>query len=60
MFRRIRVLDAAAIELSNACRLVLDPNAPDVALREVFAALADFRSTSESLVWSFYRKDALG
>ena len=40
-FRRIKDLDAAAIQLSKVCRLVLDPNVPDVALREtVFAAIA--------------------
>ena len=40
-FRRIKDLDVAAIQLSKVCRLVLDPNVPDVALREtVFAAIA--------------------
>ena len=40
-FRRIKDLDAAAIQLSKICRLVLDPNVPDVALRKaVFAAIA--------------------
>jgi hypothetical protein len=39
--RRIKDLDAAAIELSKVCRLILDPNVPDVALREtVFASVA--------------------
>ena len=40
-FRRIKDLDAAAIQLSKVCRLILDPNVPDVALREAaFAAVA--------------------
>ena len=39
--RRIKDLDAAAIQLSHVCRLILDQNVPDVALREaVFAAIA--------------------
>jgi TnpA family transposase len=39
--RRIKDLDAAAIQLSQVCRLILDQNVPDAALREaVFAAVA--------------------
>jgi hypothetical protein len=39
--RRIKDLEAAAIQLSKVCRLILDPNLPDVALREtVFAVIA--------------------
>jgi TnpA family transposase len=39
--RRIKDLDAAAIQLSQVCRLILDANVPDAALREaVFAAVA--------------------
>src|SRR5260370_11720869 len=39
--RRIKDLDAAAIELSKVCRLILDPSVPDVVLREtVFASVA--------------------
>ena len=39
--RRIKDLDAAAIQLSQVCRLILDQNVPDAALREaVFAAIA--------------------
>ena len=39
--RRIKDLDAAAIQLSHVCRLILDQNVPDAALREaVFAAVA--------------------
>ena len=39
--RRIKDLDAAAIQLSQVCRLILDQNVPDAALREaVFAVVA--------------------
>ena len=39
--RKIKDLDAAAIQLSQVCRLILDQNVPDLALREaVFAAVA--------------------
>ena len=35
---RIKDLDAAAIQLSQVCRLILDQNVPDASLREaVFA-----------------------